>query len=279
MRQYSRAACKRLTEPWEEFVAEPYDDLVPKVGGRYPVYTFEAPPRGTITIGFGHTDAAGNLKIEPGMRLTREQAEDLLLRDIEPCVRAVNRLLTVEVTQHQFDMLVDTYFNCPAAAVAAIKLFNAGQAAAVPAKLLQFVSARDKHTGQLVRLQGLVNRRNAEVAWGNNPDDVESPPAPNPDLPFCPKGVRNLPPKRMAQSKQGTAALTLGSGAIAAAAQSAKEALEPLKQVKGSLDELGVFDHLALLAHNPTVLACALAVGLCAFIWLDRRNKLVNDHV
>lgn len=30
MRRYSPAALKRVTEPWEEYVGYPYDDLVPK---------------------------------------------------------------------------------------------------------------------------------------------------------------------------------------------------------------------------------------------------------
>lgn len=279
MRSYSRAALKRVTEPWEEFVAEPYDDLVPKVGGRYPVYDFSKPPRGTVTVGFGHTDAAGNLKIEPGMTLTREQAEDLLLADMAPCERAVNRLLTVEVTQHQFDMLCDTYFNCPAAAIAAIKLFNAGQGDAVPAKLLQFVSARDKHTGQLVRLPGLVNRRNAEIAWGATPDEVEPPPAPHPDVVFSPKAERNDPPKPLLQSKTVAAGGTVLSFSIAEGAKAFNEMLEPIKQAKGSLDELGLFDHLSLAGPSVQVVLCAAIAVLAVFIILDRRSKLVNDHV
>lgn len=276
MRQFSPEARDRLTEPWEECVLYVYDDKVPKrrIDGRlrYPEWD-GSEPKGTLTIGFGHTDAAGLPKIEKGLRITREDADQILSDDLAPCVHAVNRLLTVEVTQHQFDGLVDTHFNCPVAAVAAIKLINAGNAQAVPAKLLQYTYSKGEH------MEGLTHRRTAEIAWFNTPDDIESPPAPPADLPFCPKAERNPPPKGMLQSKQGTAALTLASGAIATAARSANEALEPIKQVKGSLAELGVFEHMSLLAHNPTVLACAVAFGLCAFIWFDRYNKLVNDHV
>lgn len=282
MREYSRAACKGLTEPSEEFVPYPYDDLVTLGGaGHYPEYTFEAPPRGTITVGFGHTDAAGGLKIARGMRLTLAQAEDLLLVDMTPCVRAVNRLLKVEVTQHQFDMLCDAYFNCPAAAIAAIKLFNTGQAEAVPAKLLQYVSARDKHTGELVRLRGLVNRRNAEVAWGNTPDESEPPPAPNPDVVFSPKAERNDPPKSILRSKTAAAGGALTSLSLAEAGNAFNEVLDPIKQAKGSLEELGLFQHLGALAHDPKLfLAMAIAGAVLGiFVVLDRRFKLVNDHV
>lgn len=281
MRRYSRAALKRLTEPWEEYVGYPYDDLVPKVGGRYPEYTFDHPPRGTVTIGFGHTDAAGNLRIQPGMRLDRLQAEDLALRDMAPCESAVNRALKVEVTQHQFDGLVDAYFNCPAAALAAIRLVNAGQAEAVPAKLLQYVSARDRTTGQLVRVKGLVNRRNAEIAWFNTPDRAESPqpPAPLADDEYAPKAERSAPPRTMAKSKTGAAAISIGLGSAAEAASQASAAIDQARQAKDTLDSLGLWDHVAAMLHNPAVLIALAGVGLALFIWFDRRQRLVNDHV
>jgi GH24 family phage-related lysozyme (muramidase) len=274
MREFSAAARQRLTEPWEECVLYVYDDKRPKLHstGRYPEWDGGA-VLGTLTTGFGHTNAAGGLRIVKGLRLTREQADDLLSADLAPCVRAINRLLTVEVTQHQFDQLVDTYFNCPKAAIEASKLYNAGQGGKVPAKLLQYTFSKGEH------MEGLTHRRTAEIAWGNTPDHLEAPPAPDPAIVFSPKAERNPPPFTMLQSKTGTAALTLGSGALAEAAKSANEALEPIKQIKGSLDELGLFDHLSLLAQNPTVLMCAAAIGLCIFIWFDRRNKLVNDHV
>lgn len=276
MREFSAEARAKLTEPWEERVLYVYDDKRPKMrfGGHllYPEWD-GGPVRGTLTIGFGHTDAAGAPKITQGMRITNEQCDQILSDDIEPCVRAVNRLLKVEVTQHQFDMLVDTYFNCPVAAVAAIKLYNSGNGRSVPAKLMQYTFSKDEH------MEGLVHRRAAEIAWGNTPDEAEGPAAPDPDAVFSPKAERNPPPKTMASSTSGSAALASATGALAIAANAANQALEPIKQMKGSLDDLGVFDHLDLLVHNPTVVICAAMAGLAAFIWFDRRNKLVNDHV
>ena len=272
MREFSAEARAKLTEPWEECVPYVYDDMRPKEHGRY-VEWDGGEVRGTLTIGFGHTDAAGAPEITAGLRITREQADQILSDDLAPCVRAVNRLLKVEVTQHQFDMLCDTYFNCPVASVAAIKLFNAGNASAVPAKLMQYTCSKGEH------MAGLVHRRSAEIAWGATPDHLDGPEPPHPDLIHSPKAERNPPPKSMAASKSGAAAATTATASIAIAANAANEALEPIKQVKGSLQELGLFDHLALLAHNPTILMCAAVAGLAAFIWFDRRSKLVHDHV
>ena len=276
MREFSAEARERLTEPWEECVLYVYDDKCAKklVNGKRQYVEWDGGPvKGTLTVGFGHTDAAGGLQISQGLRLTREQADELLSADLEPCVRAVNRLLQVQVTQHQFDALVDTQFNCPTAALAAIRLINAGNISAVPAKLLQYTFSKGEH------MEGLTHRRTAEIAWFNTPDQVEPPPAPNPEIVFSPKAERSPPPKTMASSKTGTAAGTTVAASIAIAANSANQALEPIKQAKGSLQQLGLFEHLDLLAHNPTVALCALVVGLAAFIWWDRRNRLVNDHV
>jgi lysozyme len=272
MRQFSDAARNRLLEPWEEFVGYVYDDKRGKVHGHYVEWDGGA-VRGTLTWGYGHTDAAGGPKIVQGFRCTREEADERLSLDLAPCVAAVNRLLKVAVTQHQFDALVDTYFNCPAAAVAAIKLINAGRDHDVPAKLLQYVYSKGE------RMQGLVHRRNAEIEWFNTPDHIEAPPAPNPDIVFSPKAERNPPPKSLAQSKTVAAGGSVLALSLAEAAKAFNELLAPFKEAKGSLDDLGMAGMLGPLAHDPKFMVAALAVGLAGFIVWDRRQKLENDHV
>ena len=108
------------TKQWEEYVAYPYDDKVPprRVNGKraYVEWT-GGPVRGTITIGYGHTDAAGPAapgkpKIVPGMYLTEPEAAELLARDMAPCGRAVDEDVKVPLTQGQYDCLDDFTFNC-----------------------------------------------------------------------------------------------------------------------------------------------------------------------
>jgi len=276
-RQYSAAARDRLTEPWEEFVPFVYDDKRGKVRicGRlqYREYQPGDEIRGTLTIGFGHTDAAGNLKIVPGLRLTREQAGELLTRDLAPVVAAVNRLLKVEVTQHQFDALCDIYFNCPAAAIAAIKLINAGRVDAVPAKLLQYVCSKGE------RMEGLVRRRNAEIAWFHQPDGVEPLPAPDPDVVHSPKAERNPPPVAAHQSKTIAAGGGMLAFSLGEAAKAFNEFLAPFKDAKGSLDELGLSGALGAAVHDPKILLCIVVAGLAAFVIWDRNHKRLNEHV
>ena len=62
---------------------------------------------GTPTIGYGHTGP----DVHPGMSINMQEAKGLLLKDIQWAVEAVNRLVTVEINQNQFDALVDFAFN------------------------------------------------------------------------------------------------------------------------------------------------------------------------
>ena len=276
MRQYSAAARNRLTEPWEEFVPHVYDDKRQKerVGGRlqYPEWD-GGEVRGTLTIGFGHTDAAGGFKIVQGSRISRDQAGDILSADLAPVVSAVHRLLRVEVTQHQFDALVDTHFNCPAAAIAAIRLINAGRVQDVPAKLLQYTFSKGEH------MDGLTHRRTAEIAWFHTPDHVDAPPTPDPEIVSSFLVVCFLLPKHVGESKTAAAATSIFSLSLAEMAKAFNDLLEPIKEAKGSLADLGLLDGLAAAIHNPVFLASVAVAGLCVFIVWDRRNKLVNDHV
>jgi GH24 family phage-related lysozyme (muramidase) len=273
MRAFSAEAREQLTEPWEECVLYVYDDKVPKrrIGGRlvYPEWDGGA-VRGTLTIGWGHTDAAGGPKIHQGMRITQAEADEILSADLAPVVRQVNRALRVEVTQHQFDTLVDLAFNCFSALRPVAALINAGNLRAVPARLMQYTFSKGEH------MQGLVNRRAAEIRFWNTPDAPEE--AEVEEL-FSPKAERDPPPGTMATSKTGAAAATIGAGGVVEVLQGASDALEPVRQVKGTLDDIGLVDMLHHAAHSPAAIVGAVIVVLAVFVWLDRRYKLVNWHV
>lgn len=273
MRTFSAKGRSTLTEPWEECVLYVYDDKVPKrrINGRmqYPEWD-GGPVKGTLTIGFGHTDAAGAPKIHQGMRVTAEEADQILSQDLAPVERVVNRALHVDVTQHQFDMIVDATFNCYSLLKPVAALINAGNIKAVPAKMMQYTCSKGEH------MQGLVNRRAAEIQFGNMPDDEETAQA---EQFFAPKAEASLPPKTMAQSKTSAAATTIGFAGFAAVVQAVNDALEPIKAFKGSVDELGLVDMIDVASHSQMFWLGIVVVGLAAFVWWDRRHKLVNDHV
>lgn len=109
---------------------------------------------GVWTIGYGHT--AGVLQC---MTITQAQAEEFLTQDIAWAVSFVNKSLTVNVTQAEFDALVDFTFNLGRVNLAhsqLLNLINKGD----------FADAADEfekwdHNGGLV-VAGLLRRRLAE---------------------------------------------------------------------------------------------------------------------
>lgn len=113
---------------------------------------------GTLDIGYGHTSAAGKPEVRAGMKITEQEAEIILLDDLEKFEADVERLVKVPLTDNQFAALVSFHFNTGALAKSTLlKKLNAGDYNAVPYELNKWVFVKKK------RVQGLVNRRAAEI--------------------------------------------------------------------------------------------------------------------
>ena len=111
--------------------------------------------RGIWTIGYGHT--AG---VYEGMTCTQAQAAQWLFQDVQSAVGAVNRLVTVPLTQGEFDALVDFTFNAGQGNFASstmLRLLNSGDYAGAGAQF----DVWDKCAGQVCA--GLLRRRQAET--------------------------------------------------------------------------------------------------------------------
>jgi lysozyme len=108
-------------------------------------------PVGIVTVCSGHTATA-----KLGQTLTEAQCAELLKGDVQYAEAAVRRLVTVPLTQAQFDSLVSF-------------VFNVGESAFAKSTLLKQINARDcwaagKSFGQWTyaggrELPGLVKRR------------------------------------------------------------------------------------------------------------------------
>lgn len=112
-------------------------------------------PGGKWTIGYGHTEG-----VHEGMKITKEQAEELLRRDLAEVEKAIAALVEVPLSQNQFDALASFVFNVGIDAFersTLLRKLNAGDYAAVPVELMRWVYAGGK------RVDGLVNRRVAEA--------------------------------------------------------------------------------------------------------------------
>jgi GH24 family phage-related lysozyme (muramidase) len=132
-------------------------DLIKRFEGFSP--TVYICPAGYPTIGYGHV-------VKPQEReqfasgITTEQAETLLRQDVQTAERAVLRLITVPLTDGQFDALVSFTFNLGAGALQRSTLrrnINRGDHAAVPAEFRKWVWAGGR------KLEGLVRRREVEA--------------------------------------------------------------------------------------------------------------------
>lgn len=134
----------KLIKSFEGCRLTAYDDLQPKV-----VLTPTTKIIGTLTIGWGHT---GNVTI--GQTITQEQADKMLLTDLERYIAPVNKLPRSEIlNQNQFDALVSFCYNCGAGNLQ--KLWN-NPFSEIPNKMLLY----NKSKG--IELAGLVRRRQAE---------------------------------------------------------------------------------------------------------------------
>ena len=112
------------------------------------------------TIGYGHTTAAGGLKVYSGLTITHEEAEQLLKDDLARMTYPViDRLVKAPLTQGQFDALASF-------------IFNLGERQVSKSTLLRLLNAKDYDgaSGQFGRwvydngrkLNGLIKRRAAE---------------------------------------------------------------------------------------------------------------------
>jgi len=114
---------------------------------------------GLLTIGAGHTSAAGPPPVTPGMTITNEQVDEILRSDLSKVEASVESLVKVPLNDNQFATLVSFTFNCGTANFAAstlLKKLNASDYESVPAQLMRWVNANG------IRVRGLVNRRSAE---------------------------------------------------------------------------------------------------------------------
>ena len=118
-------------------------------------------PAGILTIGYGHTSAAGEPLVKDGMTITQEQAEEILKTDLGRYEKPVSDLVKVDLEQNQFDVLVDFAYNAGVGNLkisTLLKKVNAGDFDAVPAELMKWTKGGGKE------LPGLVKRRQAERA-------------------------------------------------------------------------------------------------------------------
>ena len=117
-------------------------------------------PAGIATIGYGSTHYPDGRKVTLVDRpLTEDEADALLAATLQPFEQAVNKMVTVEITQGMFDALVSFAFNLGGNALRGstlLKKLNQGDKSGAAAEFQKWV-----YTAGAV-LPGLVKRRESE---------------------------------------------------------------------------------------------------------------------
>ena len=114
---------------------------------------------GRWTIGFGH--ARG---VKRGDRITEEEAERILDKDLKECHRAVCKYVK-QCTEGQYIAMMSFVFNFGASSFSSstlLKLHNAEVYEAAAEEFGRWVYATDLKTGKKIVSNGLVTRRREE---------------------------------------------------------------------------------------------------------------------
>lgn len=110
---------------------------------------------GVWTIGYGHIK-----DVKEGDVITKAEADEMLVHEIEEYENYVNTAVTVPLSQCQFDAIVSWVFNLGNGNLRAstmLKVINSGDHAGVPAQIKRWNKAGGKV------LEGLIRRREAEA--------------------------------------------------------------------------------------------------------------------
>lgn len=140
MKTSLRGICSMLAE--EAIVLSSYDDGT-----------------GTLTIGAGHTAAAGPPNPRPGMKISLTESINIYRNDLSKVEREVMSAIRATLSQNQFDALVSWHFNTGKIASATLtERLNAGDIEGAAAEFARW----NKSDGKI--LDGLVARRERETA-------------------------------------------------------------------------------------------------------------------
>lgn len=240
-------------------------------------------PAGVLTIGVGHTSAAGPPRVFEGMTITPQESDAIFLVDIDRFEDQVEALLSkgdIEVTPWEFDALVSLAFNIGIGAFRTSSVYRRlmrGDKTGAAAAFLKWTKARVG--GELKDLPGLVRRRNAEklLFEGEITRALEKAMYAA-GAPIARKVARPAPPKTMALSKTGNAAATVGAGGAIVAVEAAREAVHQAQAARESAQSAGELFGVS----GPTALLLGIGILIVVaaiFIWFDRRKKLREDLV
>lgn len=145
---------KKEFSAWNPAIAVPF--IKSNEGCRLASYR---DPAGVWTVGYGSTRLASGNPVIRDIKITQEEADELLESELYRLRDVLSRSVRVAVTQGQFIALLDFAYNCGAGALrrsTLLKLFNAGKVINAGYEFKRWTRAGG------IELPGLVRRREAE---------------------------------------------------------------------------------------------------------------------
>jgi lysozyme len=209
-------------------------------------------PAGVWTIGIGAT----NPPVKATDEITREEAFNRLDRDLVQYEDGVRKYVKVDLSQGQFDALVDFAYNAGVGALAKstlLKKVNAEKFDEVPAEFMKWTKGGGRE------LPGLVRRRRAEVKlWRGLETDIPASITQTRFQPDQPKARKSI-----AQSKEANAAVAAGGLGTIAVVQ------EVMPMVREGGDLLG--------SLSPTILILFVIIAAAGAVWYFRKQRLDEE--
>lgn len=208
---HTSASGRKLIQKWEGLYLKAYYD-----------------PVGVVTIGYGSINNAQlGIRVRMGDTITKEQADEYMMRELVDMEKQVVKLLKVPLKQHEFDSIMSFTYNGGVGNLkrsTILKLINAGKKDQVGEQFMRWVKARDRRTNQYVTLKGLVNRRNDERAmWEGRaisgiPPEKKPPTLPKQDIAPVVKpatqSAKEVMDTNEGKAAAGTLATTLSGSAV-----------------------------------------------------------------
>jgi lysozyme len=251
-------------------------------------------PAGVPTISAGITNdalkmAGASITYLDGTRSTRVMVGRAISQAESDRVYAVclaayaSRVLALlkgrQANQGEFDAMVSLSWNIgtPSFATSSVlSRFLRGDRAGAAAAFELWNKATVN--GKKVVLRGLVRRRRAERLMFEGDPARALAVAYDTHEPMPQKVARPAPPKTMATSKTGNAAVVTGGAGAMVAYEGAKEAVRQAQDVRDSAQSAG--ELLGMSGTTAILLGLGvLIVALAAFVWWDRRRKLRQELV
>lgn len=231
-------------------------------------------PAGVLTVAWGHTNAQGR-QFGPDDIWTQAECDAAFEEDMFQVGCHVKALVTVQLTQPQYDMLVSFTENCGWGALAKSTLLiklNRGDYSGASREFLKWTHGGPEHT----EFPGLVSRRHAESYIFRTGDYDDAPGADETEHEM-PQAINR--PKPIAGSGGGhIAGIGLGGLTLSRVGDLLSAHLDRLNDIKAQVDQLtggSAVEQIYSTLSNPHVLfwIATLALGWCLYSAYRRAHR------